>query len=270
MAILIALASVVSIARDETFQWPLVGHYIFSPVILKGVGTTLSLTVIIMLLATAIGVVVALCRLSDGSVLAGAARMFVWFFRGVPALVQLILWFKISLVVENVSLRMPWQQAPMFLISTNDIMTPFVSAVIGLTLHEAAYMGEIIRAGVQSVHRSQYEAAASLGMTRFLLFRRIVFPQAVKLVVPPASNSAIGLLKTTSIVSVISVTDLLYSAQIIYTRTFETIPLLIVVSFWYLVVVSVMSFAQTHVERRFAAADKKSARARSQSAEVAA
>ena len=239
-----------SLATNPAFQWPIVAKYLFHPTILKGLRTTILLTFIIMVIATVLGTLVAIMKLSPSRLLSIPAGAFIWFFRGVPALVQLILWFNLSLVVREISLTLPWI-GTVFRFETNDFMTPFFSAVLGLAFHEAAYMAEIIRAGIGSVNIGQTEASATLGMHRGLILRRIVLPQAMRLIIPPTGNTTISLLKTTSLVSVIAVTDVLYSAQIIYTRTFETVPLLMVVTFWYLSVVSVMSVGQFYLEQYF-------------------
>lgn len=239
-----------SMAANPAFQWPVVGKYIMHPTILSGVYTTLQLTFLIMIIAIIVGTVVAVMKLSPSKLLSIPANAFIWFFRGVPALVQLILWFNLSLVVREVSLTLPLF-GTLFRVETNDFMTPFFSAILGLALHEAAYMAEIIRAGISSVNQGQTEAGATLGMNRGRILWRITLPQAMRLIIPPTGNTVISLPKTTSLVSVIAVTDVLYSAQIIYTRTFETVPLLMVVTFWYLVIVSIMSFGQFYLEQYF-------------------
>jgi len=241
---------VKSVVYNPEFQWPIVAHYLFNPMVMSGLKQTIVITAVVMLLATIGGTIAALMMLSNSSLLSVPARVFVWFFRGTPALVQLILWYNLSLVVRDFTLWIPGY-GTVFSVATNDVMTPFVSAVVALSIHESGYMAEIVRAGLNSVNRGQNEAAACLGMGPSLTLRRIVLPQAMRMIVPPTGNEAISLLKTTSLVSIIAVSDLLYSAQAIYTRTFETIPLLIVVSFWYLAVVSVMSVGQHYLERHF-------------------
>ena len=240
-----------ALATNPNFQWPLVAKYLFYPTILEGLWTTILLTLVVMAIAIVVGTVVAIMSLSKSLLLSAPAAVFNWFFRGVPALVQLILWFNLALIVDEISITLPFV-GTLFSVETNDFMTPFVSAVMGLALHEAGFMAEIIRAGISSVSSGQTEAGATLGMRRTLILRRIILPQAMRLIIPPTGNVAISLLKTTSLVSVIAVTDILHSAQVIYTRTFETIPLLIVVTFWYLVVVSVMSLGQYYLEQYYA------------------
>ena len=245
-----------ALATNPAFDWPTVGKYLFHPSIMRGLGQTLLLTVVIMTLSIVIGAVVAVMRLSPSKILQAFAGAYVWFFRGAPALIQLIFWFNLSLVVREISLTLPFV-GTLFSVRTNDVMTPFVAAVVALSLHEAGYMAEIVRAGIKSVPSGQAEAAGSLGMNRRLILRRITMPQAMRFIVPPTGNETINLLKTTSLVTIIAVDDLLYSAQSIYARTFETIPLLIVVAFWYLFVVTIMSIGQHYIERHYGRSDQQ-------------
>jgi polar amino acid transport system permease protein len=250
IVLIIVFSVIKTLILNPAFQWDIVAKYLFSTTILKGIYTTIQLTSVIIVIAVIVGTLVAVMKLSPSKLLSLPATAFIWFFRGVPALVQLILWFNLSLVVRDISLTLPWI-GTVFSVETNDFMTPFLSAVFGLAFHEASYIAEIVRAGIISVNEGQTEAGSTLGMHRTLILRRIILPQAMRLIIPPTGNTTISLLKTTSIVSVIAVTDVLYSAQIIYTRTFETIPLLLVVTFWYLVVVSVLSVGQYYLEQYF-------------------
>ncbi|MCX8568619.1 amino acid ABC transporter permease [Aminobacter sp. MET-1] len=246
---LLALA-VRSAATNPKLQWPIAGSYLFNPLIMNGLLVTLIVTALVMVIAVILGTIAALMILSPSRLLSTPAKVFVWFFRGTPALVQLILWYNLALIVPRFELWLPGL-GTIFSISTNDVMTPLVAAVVGLSLHESGYMAEIIRNGLQSVNQGQREAALCLGMKPSLLMRRIIIPQAMRVIIPPSGNETINLLKTTSLVSVVAVGDLLYSAQSIYARTFETIPLLLVVTFWYLVVVAIMSIGQFYLERHF-------------------
>ena len=245
-----------AIAHNPAFGWPIVAKYLFHPSIIRGLGHTLLLTVMIMFFAIVIGMIIAIMRLSPSRVLQAFANGYIWFFRGAPALIQLIFWFNLAIVVREVTLTLPYF-GTIFSVRTNDFMTPFLSAVIALSLHEAGYMAEIIRAGITSVPDGQTEAASTLGMSRAKILRRIVLPQAMRFVVPPTGNEAINLMKATSLVTVIAVDDLLYSAQTIYARTFETIPLLIVVAFWYLAMVTIMSIGQHFLEQYFNRSDSR-------------
>lgn len=245
-----------ALATNPAFGWPIAGGYLFHPSILRGLGQTLVLTVTIMVMSIAIGTVVAIMRLSPSRILNAFASAYIWFFRGAPALIQLIFWFNLSLVVREFSITLPFV-GTIISIKTNDFMTPFVSAVIALSLHEAGYMAEIIRAGIKSVPSGQTEAAGSLGMSHRMILWRITMPQAMRFIVPPTGNETINLLKMTSLVTFIAVDDLLYAAQSIYARTFETIPLLIVVAFWYLSVVTVLSIAQHFIEKYYGRSDAR-------------
>ncbi|QWK81248.1 amino acid ABC transporter permease [Ochrobactrum sp. BTU1] len=254
LAVAVVLALVAAIIKSAVsnpeFQWPVVAHYLLNPLILNGLRTTILLTIVVMILATIGGTIAALMMMSPSKLLSVPAATFVWFFRGTPALVQLILWYNLSIVVKEVTVWLPWV-GTLYSVSTNDIMTPLVSATVALSLHESGYMAEIVRSGLKSVSKGQYEASACLGMKPGMALRRIILPQAMRMIIPPTGNETINLLKTTSLVSIIAVSDLLYSAQSIYARTFETIPLLLVVSFWYLAVVSIMSVGQFYLERHF-------------------
>jgi len=247
---------------NPAFQWPVAGKYLFHSSIINGLKTTMLLTVIIMILAVILGTVMAILILSPSRLLSWPARAYVWFFRGSPALIQLIIWFNLALVFRELSISIPFV-GTIFSVKTNDFFTPFFSAVIALSLHEAGYMAEIVRGGISAVNKGQVEAANSLGMNNGVILSRIVIPQAMRFIIPPTGNETINLLKTTSLVSVIAVSDLLNSAQSIYTRTFETIPLLMVVTFWYLFVVSAMSVGQSYLERYYGKSDAQDGGGRS-------
>lgn len=249
---LVAIAVVSSFVTNPNYQWDVVAEYLFDPRILGGLRTTLLLTLIGTVIAAALGLVLATMRLSTSPLLRGTAGAYVWFFRGTPVLVQLILWYNLAILVPTMSLGIPF--GPTFWsASTNDLITPWTAAILGLALNEAAYLGEIIRSGIISVDRGQTEAAHALGIGKVDTFRRIVLPQALRVIVPPAANEAIGLLKYSSVVSVIALPELLYAGQLIYARTYETIPVLIVVCIWYLVVVTLLTAVESRVEARLGA-----------------
>lgn len=256
IVLLILYMVIKAVATNPAFGWPIAAGYLFHPSIMRGLGQTLVLTVTIMALSIVIGTLVAIMRLSPSRILNAFAGVYIWFFRGAPALIQLIFWFNLSLLVREFSITLPFV-GTIFSVKTNDVMTPFVSAVIALSLHEAGYMAEIIRAGIKSVPSGQTEAAGSLGMTHRQILRRITLPQAMRFIVPPTGNETINLLKTTSLVTFIAVNDLLYAAQSIYARTFETIPLLIVVAFWYLFVVTLLSIGQHFIEQYYGRSEQQ-------------
>jgi polar amino acid transport system permease protein len=248
--VLVIVAMIVhALATDANFRWAVVGRYFFDHLILRGLLMTVELTAIAMVIATVLGTVLALMRLSGNPVLSVSSGAYIWFFRGTPLLVQLIFFYNISALYPKLSIGIPFGPA-VVQGNVNQLVTPFLAAVLSLSLNEAAYMAEIIRGGIVSVEHGQSEAAQALGMSSWLVLRRIVLPQAMRLIIPPASNQVISMLKITSLVSVISLADLLYSAQMIYSNNFETIPLLIVASLWYLIVVSVLTGGQVYLERR--------------------
>ena len=248
--ILVALVMAKSLFTNPRFRWGIVGDYIISAPILDGLQLTLLLTVVAQFLGILIGIILAIMRLSSNRVLARAAWIYIWFFRGTPLLVQLIFWYNISALYPEISIGIPfgptfWQG------NANDLITPFAVAILGLALNEGAYMAEIVRGGIVGIDRGQGESAKALGMTHMQTLRRIILPQAIKVIIPPTGNQTILMLKTTSLVSVLALADLLYTAQTIYARTFETMPLLMVVSLWYLGITSVLTFGQFFLERHF-------------------
>lgn len=236
---------------NPRFEWGVVGDYLFSPVILRGLRETLKLTALAMAIGVIGGIGVAVGRLSPNPLVSSAAWLYTWVFRGTPLLVQLLFWSYLGALYPVLSFGVPF--GPEFASAqTNDLIPKLGAVLLGLGLNEAAYMAEIVRAGIVSVDEGQAEAAQALGMTRAQTLRRIVLPQAMRLIVPPTGNETISMLKTTSLVIVVSYMELLGAAQQIYSRTFQIIPLLIVVSIWYLVVTSVLSVGQYYLERYFA------------------
>ena len=253
-ATVVVLAAVVLLLRfaitNPKFQWDVVGSYMFDSAVLRGLWQTIALTALCMTLGTILGVFVAAGQLSPVLTARWVCRAFVGVFRGVPPLVQLIFWFNIAFLVPRLEVTIPGA-GTLFSTQTNTVMTPFVAAVVGLTLHEAAYMAEIIRAGIVSVDAGQVDAGKAMGFTGPQTFRRIVLPQAMRVIIPPTGSQVIGLVKGTSLVSVIGMTDLLLSVQLIYNQNYEVVPLLTVAVSWYLVVVGLLTAAQRQLERRF-------------------
>ncbi|MEU0851392.1 MULTISPECIES: amino acid ABC transporter permease [Streptomyces] len=242
VAVLVLLGLAVdSVLRNDAFQWDVVADYFTSDAVLRGLWLTLWLTAVVMVLGFALGTLLAAFRLSANPVLRAVSWGYVWLFRSIPILVQLLLWFNIGALYPQV-----------LGVKTVDLLGPVTVAVIGLTLHEAAYAAEVVRGGILSVDRGQIEAAQALGLGRWRRWRRIVLPQAMRSIVPPAGNMLIGTLKGTSIVSVIAVQDLLYSVQLVYHRTYQVIPLLMVATVWYTVVTSVLGVGQYYVEKHYA------------------
>ncbi len=249
IAVLVA-ALARSAATNPRFEWGVVGDYLFSSRILDGLVLTLELTVLAMATGSVLGIVLALMRMSRSAVVSGTSWIYIWLLRGTPVLVQILFWNFISAVYPSIDLGIPF--GPSFVhLNANTIITPFMAATLALGLNEGAYMSEIVRAGIISVDEGQHDAAHALGMTHLQTMRRIVLPQAMRVIIPPTGNETISMLKTTSLVAFIGLGDLLYSAQLIYATNYKTIALLIVASIWYLAVTSVLSIGQYYLERHF-------------------
>jgi polar amino acid transport system permease protein len=250
IVLVIAVALVNSAATNSRFEWSVVGDYLFDHRIISGLRVTLELTVIAMAIGVVLGVLLAVMRLSPNKLVSGASWLYIWFFRGTPVLVQLLFWYYIAALYPQIDIGVPFGPAVIHA-DANTLIVAFTAAVLALGLNEGAYMAEIVRAGIISVDEGQSDAARSLGMTRLQTMRRIVLPQAMRVIIPPTGNETISMLKTTSLVSVIAVPDLLYAAQEIYSVNFKTIPLLIVASIWYLVCTSVLYVGQYYLERYY-------------------
>jgi polar amino acid transport system permease protein len=248
IAVLAAMLVNFLITTPE-LRFDLVTGYLFEESILRGLWMTIKLTVISMLVGVVLGTILAVMRLSDNPVFRLVAGAYIWLFRGTPILVQLLFWFFIGTVLPQISLGIPF--GPEFVSwPTNTLITQFAAAILGLGLNEAAYMAEIVRAGIGSVDRGQTEAAQALGMSPTTTYRRVVLPQAARLIVPPTANEAISMLKLTSLVLVIGLLELTTTAQAIYSRNLQQIPLLMVASIWYLVLTTILSFVQNALEKR--------------------
>ena len=243
---------IINVATNTRFGWPVVVSYLFAPQILQGLLLTVVLTVVSMAAGIALGVLLAIMRISHNPIFSWASRTYIWLLRGTPLLVQLILWYNIGALYPVISLGLPFGGPSIVLGSANVLITPLTAALLGLTLNEGAYMAEIIRGGISSVDAGQLDAGHALGMTRSTLLRRVVLPQAMRVVIPPTGNEVISMLKSTSLVSVLAISDLLYSAQTIYALTYQVIPLLLVACIWYLALTSVLTAVQTRLERRYA------------------
>jgi polar amino acid transport system permease protein len=248
--VLLAVLFTWTLVTNRNMKWDIALSYFFNWEILAGLGRTLVLTFLAMIVGLTLGIVIAIMRLSRNPVFQGVSWAWVWFFRGVPPLVQLVFWYNLALLFPRISLGVPFAP-PLLSWDTNDLITPFSAAILGLSLTESGYAAEMIRAGIQAVSAGQSEAAASLGMTRGQALRRIIMPQALRILIPPIGNDTISMLKFTSLVSVLALPDLMYSAQMIYSRTYQTIPLLLVVTVWYLVLATILTGLEHLVERRF-------------------
>lgn len=244
-AVILVGGLVFALVTSDNLDWSVVGQYLFAPVILEGVVLTVQLTVLAVAIGIGLGIVLALMKLSYNKVLTVLADLYLWFFRGTPQLIQLIFWFNLAFLFPTINLGfVSWD--------TNALITPFVAALIGLSLNEGAYMAEIIRGGILGVPKGQREAAVALGFTPLRMMWKIILPQTMKMVIPPTGNQAIAMLKVTSLVSVISARDLLTNAQMIYSRNYYVIELLIVACAWYLLLTTIATVLQNQLEKKYA------------------
>jgi polar amino acid transport system permease protein len=260
IAVLAVLAAMLvhSLITNPRFRWDTVGKYLFDQRVGEGVRNTLILTVLAMAVGVALGIVLAVMRLSPNPVLSSVAWMYLWVFRGTPVYTQLVFWGLISVLYPKFGFGIPF--GPEFAsFQTQKVIVPFVAALLGLALNEAAYMAEIVRAGILSVNEGQGEAASALGMKRSLLMRRIVLPQAMRVIIPPTGNELISMLKTTSLVVAVPYTlDLYARTRDVSIRLFQPVPLLIVAGIWYLAVTSLLMTGQYYLERYYARGSQRS------------
>ncbi|MER5350811.1 amino acid ABC transporter permease [Kitasatospora sp. NPDC002551] len=251
VALLLFAMVVNSLARNKAFQWDVVADWFTAASVMNGLTLTLWLTAVTLGLGFLLGTVLATMRLSANPVLRTLSWVYIWIFRSTPALVQLLLFFNIGALYPTLGLGIPF--GPEFLtVRTVNLFGPTLTAVVGLTLLEAAYAAEVVRGGILSVDRGQLEAASALGIGRWRVMRRIVVPQAMRSIVPTAGNMLISALKGTSIISVLAVSDLLYSVQLVYLQSYQVIPMLMVATIWYIVITTVLSIGQYYVERHYA------------------
>jgi polar amino acid transport system permease protein len=242
---------IYSLARNPNVGWSVIGQYVFSGLVLRGTAVTLELTVIAMVIGIVGGTLIAVMRLSGNPILTTVAQAYIWFFRGTPLLVQLLFWNFLGALYPRLFLALPFTHFSIGSVNTNAVIGAFTAAVLGLGLNEIAYASELVRAGIISVDKGQIEAAQSLGMSGSKTMRRIILPQAMRIILPPMGNETISMLKTTSLVIVISGTDLLSRIQQTYSQTFQEIPLLIVASIWYLTLTTIFSIGQYYLERHY-------------------
>ena len=259
VVLVLALAVLASILTNPRFEWDVVAQYLTYPRVLAGIATTLWLTVLVVALGLLGGVIIAVARQSKYAVISRLAWAFTWFFRSVPMLVQLIFWYNLAALYPRIAVSVPFV-GDLVDIDTNAVITPFVAVIVGFALHEAAYMSEIVRSGLNAVPKGQWLAGRSLGMTEGLLFRKVVFPQVMRVIVPTMGNETISVMKMTSLVSVIAVTDLLYSVQLIYGVNFKTIPLLVVATIWYLIITILLGLLQSFLEKHYGKSQRSAAR----------
>jgi polar amino acid transport system permease protein len=239
-------------ATNSAYDWGTFGRYLFDQRVSQAAAVTLSLTFLAMFAAIILGVILAVMRLSPNPVLKWVSWIFVWFFRGTPVYVQLVFWGLMVVIYKRIDLGIPFVHQFAH-VNTTSLFSVYWLAVIGLALNESAYMAEIVRAGISSVDEGQEEAARALGMSWALSTRRIVLPQAMRVIIPPTGNELISMLKTTSLVIAVPLTTELYSrTRDLSVETFNPIPMLLVASAWYLFFTSVLMVGQFYLERYFA------------------
>lgn len=247
----LAGATLWSLLTNPNLNIGMVLSYLTRDFVFKGIGITVVLTVVAMVIGVVGGVIVAVMRMSANPVLRVVAWVYLWFFRGTPLLVQIIFWGFLGALYPRLFVGIPFTDIVFFDEPTSAVVTPFVAAVLGLALNEVAYAAEIIRGGMLSVDRGQTEAAKALGMGPVRILRRVVLPQAMRIIVPPMGNDTINMLKMTALVSVIGGSDLLTAVQNVYSQNFQVIPLLVVAVIWYLALTSLLSIGQHFLEKRF-------------------
>lgn len=251
IAIVATTGFLYSLATNGQLDWSVSAQYLFAPQVLRGVWVTIQLSIYSIVFGIAIGLVIGLGRMSSNRVLKTLSTAYVTVFRSIPVLLQLLIWGNIGLIIQNVSVGIPFTSVEFFSFRTNELIGPFSAAVIGLALAEAAYIAEVVRAGVLSVDKGQLEAASALGMNGSRTSRRIVIPQALRVIIPPLGNQFVTLIKATSLVSVIAGGDLLTQTQNIAATNYRVIELLAVAAFWYIILVVVASVGQHFLERRY-------------------
>jgi polar amino acid transport system permease protein len=244
--ILVAFAAVVKAFVEGQIAWHVVAQFLTAQAILSGLVNTVAMTFWAMMLGIVLGILFAIMVMSPNPVLRGVSVFYIWFFRGTPLLLQLLLWFNLALFLPRLGIP------GLFMARTVDVMTPFVATLLGLGINQGAYTAEVVRGGILSVDPGQSEAAKTIGMTRLTTLRRIVLPQAMRVILPPIGNEVISMVKLTSIASVIQYAEILRNAQTIYFANARVIELLIVAAFWYLAVVTVLSIGQYFIEKHFA------------------
>lgn len=259
IVVLVILAAFVSsVATNPNIDFGAVGQFLFDKRILEGAWLTIVITVISMVVSTVLAIIIAAMRLSSNPVLSSVAWFYVWAFRGTPLLVQIVLWGYLGLLYEKLTLGVPFTDVVFWQIDTNQLISAFVAGLLALTLNQAAYSSEIVRAGMVSVDEGQREASYSLGMSPLYTFRRVLLPQAMRVIIPPMGNELISMLKNTSLLSVIAVLELYTQASMISSQNLKQVELLIVVSAWYLFMTSVLSIPQYYLERRYGRGSSRS------------
>ena len=244
--IVVLLIGLVHAFINGNIEWSFVRQFLTAESIMFGLLNTITMSILAMALGVVLGVIVAVMRMSQNPLLRYVAQGYTWLFRGTPLILQLLLWFNLALIFPTLGIP------GLFEFKTVEVITPFAAALLGLGINQGAYTAEVVRAGLLSVDTGQYEAAKSIGMPRLQALRRIILPQAMRIIIPPVSNEFIGMVKMTSLASVIQYSELLHNAQNIYYANARVMELLIVAGIWYLAVVTILTLAQGRLEKRFA------------------
>ncbi|SDP00861.1 polar amino acid transport system permease protein [Microbacterium sp. ru370.1] len=257
VVIVLLLVALIAAAAQGDISYGDIPYYLISPIILQGLVGTIVLAVVAQLSAIVIGVVIALMRISKNPVAQAFAAGYTWLFRGLPVLLQILLWYNLALIFPRLQIGIPFTDVLFVDVSTNAVMTTFIAAFLGLALNESAYMAEIVRAGLKSVDRGQIEAAQSIGQTPMQRMARIVLPQAMRIIIPPTGNDFINMLKGTAMASVIGYVELIRAANNISSFNLQVMETLIAAAIWYMVIVSVASVGQYYLERAFDRQDRR-------------
>jgi len=244
----LVLGLISSLLENKNYRWDVVAQYLFDPRVVAGVGWTLLLTVAAMVIGIVLAVATAIMRMGTNPILRGVAWAYIWFFRGTPVYTQLVFWGLLSVLYPRISVGIPFGPE-FFSFTTQDVVNAFVAAILGLGLNEGAYLSEIVRSGLNSVDRGQWEAATALGMKSSTVLRRIVIPQAMRVIVPPTGNETISMLKTTSLVLAVPfMLEITFVTNAIGNKNFLPVPLLIVAALWYLFITSILMIGQQRLE----------------------
>lgn len=249
--VLAAVVGILAVLAGARIQWPHVLQYVALDTMAQAAWNTVVLAVAAQLVAVVIGVIIAVMRISGNPVASSVAVGYIWILRGVPVLVQILVWYNLALVVDHIVIGVPFTDLILFDAPTNAIMTAFTAALLGLALNESAYMAEIIRGGLKGVDSGQTEAAHALGMTPLHTLRRIILPQAMRIIIPPTGNNFINMLKTTSLASVITYFELVKSAANIASRNLEVMETLFAAAAWYMIIITIASIGQFYLEQAF-------------------
>jgi polar amino acid transport system permease protein len=242
---------IYSFAKNPHVEWGTIRQWLFKPLVLRGALVTLELTFIAMAIGMVGGTLLAVMRLSKNYVLAYVSWLYIWFFRGTPVYVQILLWGNFGILYPRFFLGLPFTGVVFGSVDSNRIIGGFVAAILALGLNEAAYAAELVRAGIISVEKGQTEAAESLGMSPGLTMRRVILPQAMRVIIPPMGNETISMLKTTALVAIISGHELMTNITIAYSQNFKIFPLLLVACIWYIFFTTLLTIGQHYLEAYF-------------------